>query len=198
MTFPSKCCGQSDCPAFTLPTALVLAALIALFATAPASAQLADRQWELGFAVGSANIESSSEEFDLDFRSELRGALMISPHVQLEAQLMRADALLDATLTAALGNAVINFQPERRVSPYALVGVGYSELEDINFLGLGPDRDEDGLAYQAGLGSRFFVGEEGRMALRLELSSLWLNDIPFSQDRFTSLTAGLTWSFGKR
>lgn len=192
MTFPSKS------NAFTIPAALTLVALFLLCAAAPASAQLADRRWELGFAVGSANIESSSEEFDLDFRSELRGALTVSRHLQLEAQLMRADALLDASLNAALGNVVINFRPQQRVSPYALAGLGYSELEDIDFLGLGPDRDEDGLAYQAAVGSRFFVGDEGRMAIRLELSSLWLNDIPFSQDRFTSLTAGLTWSFGRR
>ncbi|MDY7094741.1 MAG: porin family protein [Acidobacteriota bacterium] len=197
MTFYSRVSSPSKFHRFPLPAALALAVLLAVFAP-PASAQLADRQWELGFGVGSANIESSSEEFDLDFRSELRGALMVSPHVQVEAQLMRADALLDATLSAALGNVVINFQPENRVSPYALVGLGYSELEDINFLGLGPDRDEDGLAYQAGFGSRFFVGDEGRMAIRVELSSLWLNDIPFDQDRFTSLTAGLTWSFGQR
>ena len=39
--------------------------LIPVFA-APAAAQLADRQWEWGFSVGSANLDSSDEDFDLE------------------------------------------------------------------------------------------------------------------------------------
>lgn len=164
----------------------------------PADAQVAGRQWELGFGLGSANVESSSEDFDLDFRQEVRAAYMLSDHVQIDGQLMIASAIFDASLQTAMVNGVYNFQPDQGFVPYALAGVGYYELDDVSFLGLGEDISEDSTAYQVGIGGRYYVGSEKHMAIRLELSSLWLDTDLFDSDRFTSLTGGLTWSFGRR
>ena len=164
----------------------------------PASAHMSEGQWQWGFSVGSANLDSSGEDFDLDVRIDFRGGYLFSDRFELEAQLMRAEAPLDAQLSALMVNAVFNLQPGQAIVPYVLVGGGYSRLEDVSLLGNTPDVDEDSAAYQIGFGSRFFVGAKRRMAFRLELSSLWLDTDLFDGDRHTSLTAGLSWTVGGR
>ena len=159
---------------------------------------MSEGQWEWGFSVGSANLDSSGEDFDLDIRIDFRGGYLFSDRFELEAQLMRADAPLDAQLSALMVNAVFNLQPDQTIVPYILVGGGYSRLEDVNLLGTAPDVNEDSAAFQVGFGSRFFVGAKRRMAFRLELSSLWLETDLFDGDRHTSLTAGLSWAVGGR
>ena len=188
----------------TLGRSFRLAGSIALFLflvagrSTPAAAQMTDRQWEWGFSIGSANLGSSNEDFDLDVRFDLRGGYIFSDHFELEAQLTQASAPLDAHLSALMLNAVYSFRPDQTIVPYLLVGGGYSKLDDISLFGTAPDVDEESAAYQAGIGSRFFVGAKRRMAVRLELSSLWLDTDLFDSDRHTSLTAGLSWTVGKR
>ena len=160
--------------------------------------QVRPGSWELGFAVGSANIDSNDEDFDLDFRAELRGGYQVGDRFQIEVQLLRADALFDAELNAAMLNGVVRLGPRRTFEPYLLFGLGTYDLEDFTIFGTAPEVSEDGLAYQIGLGSRIYLGDEERMALRLEVSSLWLDFDVLNQDRFTSLTGGLSWNFGGR
>lgn len=176
----------------------ILTIVLVFSATTPAAAQMTDRQWELGFAVGNANIDSSDEDFDLDIRGDLRAGYLFSDHFQLEAQLIRADAVFDAHLTALMANGVFNFRPDQSIVPYLLFGAGYSDLDDTSFLGLGPEVSEEAAAYQVGFGTRFFLGDSQQMALRIELSSLWIDTDIFENDRHTSLTAGLSWTVGKR
>lgn len=181
-----------------LALAASLALLIFLVPAVPASAQIADHQWEWGFSVGSANIDSSGEDFDLDFRVDFRGGYIFSDHFQLEAQLIQANAPLDASLGALMINGVFNLRSDQTVVPYFLVGGGYSKTDDINFLGSAPGVEDESAAFQLGFGSRFFVGAKRQMAVRLELSSLWLDTDAFDGDQHTSLTAGLSWVIGNR
>ncbi len=181
-----------------LALAASFAMLIFLFPALPASAQIADRQWEWGFSVGSANVSNSGEDFDLDFRIDFRGGYIFSDHFELEAQLIQASAPLDAALGALMINGVFNLRPDQKAVPYFLVGGGYSKIDDINFLGTAPGIEDESAAYQLGFGSRFFVGEKRKMAVRLELSSLWIDTDTFDGDQHTSLTAGLSWMIGQR
>ncbi|MCH9649436.1 MAG: porin family protein [Deltaproteobacteria bacterium] len=164
----------------------------------PAQAQVSDHRWELGFALGNANVDSSSEDFDLDFREEFRGGAYLSDHFQLELQVMRAQAPFDAQVLTGMANGVFNFLPARKIVPYALVGAGIAELDDIAFLSNLPGVSESSGAYQVAVGSRFFLGSDGDMALRIELSNLWIDTDLFDADRHTSITAGLSWTFGQR
>lgn len=182
---------------YTLPV-LAIFGLCVAFIAAPASAQVTDWQWELGFAVGNANIDSADEDFDLDLRADLRAGYFLTDHFELEAQLIRAEAPLDAQLLALMANGIFNFRADQRIVPYLLVGAGYSDLDDVNFLGTAPGVSEEAAAYQVGLGTRFFLDEERRMALRVELSNLWIDTDLFDNDRHTSLTAGLGWNLGRR
>ncbi len=190
--------AQSLCRRLCLPGFLALSIFLVPAMSAPAAAQLTDRQWEWGFSVGSANVDSSSEDFDLDLRVDFRGGYLFTDQFELEAQLIQADAVLDAQIRALMLNAVFNFRPDQSIVPYVLVGAGYSELDDINLFGSAPDLEEESGAYQVGVGSRFFLGQQRRMALRLELSSLWIDTDLFDGDRHTSLTAGLSWTVGTR
>lgn len=177
---------------------IALVVILAATLTAPVNAQLNAQQWILGFDVGNANVDSSGEDFDLDLRGSLRGSYMITDLFELELQLMRAEAPLDAVLNAAMVNGVFNFRSDQTIVPYLLLGLGYYDLNDYSFLGLGPDVDEQDSGYQVAIGSRFFVGQERRMAVRLEASSLWLDSDLFDQDQHTSVTAGLSWTLGQR
>ena len=154
---------------------------------------MTDHQWEWGLGFGSANLDSSDEDFDLDSRIDFRGGYLFSDTFQLEAQVIRADAALDATLAALMLNAVFNLRPKGKVVPYLLLGGGYSELEDVSLLGTAPALSDRSTAFQMGFGSRWFRGAKRRMAIRAELSTLWINTDTFESDRHTSLTVGLSW-----
>lgn len=176
-----------------------LALVLALTATfgAPAHAQTAGKQWEVGFGVGSSGL-SSNDDLDLDFRTEGRGGYFFSDLFELELQLSQADAILDASLDSYMLNGVFNFRTDQRVVPYVLVGAGYTEIDDFSFLGVGPDLSDSASAFQVGVGSRFFLGSAGRMAIRAELSNQWADSDLFDDDQFTSLTVGLSWALGSR
>lgn len=194
MSYSQLLCRRC-CPAGTI--ALLIHLLPGL--SAPASAQMTDRQWEVGFAVGSGNVDSSGEGFDLDFRADFRVGYIFSDHFELEVQVVRATAApFDGQLSTVMLNGVFSFQPNQTIVPYVLVGGGYSELDDVSFLGTGLDVKEEAGDYQVGVGCRFFVGEGRRMAVRLELSSLWVDTDLFASNRHTSLTAGLSWALGSR
>lgn len=175
---------------------LVLLALAATLAV-PAGAQMTDRQWELGFAIGTADITGDDEDFNLDLRGDFRVGYLFSDHFQLELQLFQADATLEAQLRAAMLNGVFNLRPGSSIVPYILFGAGASNVDDISFF-VASRPDESAAAYQVAVGSRFFFGDEKNMALRLELSSLWVDLDTFQNDQHTSLTAGLSWMLGKR
>ena len=178
---------------------LLLTTLVAWSVALPAAAQTAGKKWEAGFEAGSMGL-SGSDEFDVDERHGGRVGAFLNDHFQIELQAFQASAFLDSYLRAALVNLVFQPRPDHRVVPYGLIGAGGARLEDVNFLNLpgGDDEEDDGSIFQAGIGARFFPGDHKHMALRLELSSQWIDTDVFGDTRNTSLVGGITWSFGSR
>lgn len=169
----------------------------ALF-TAPVHAQqMQAGDWEVGFGIGATQFDSDlSDDADNELRSEIRGGYFLTDLFELEAQVQRSDAAFDSTLDTAMLNAVFNLSTGGRAVPYVLAGAGAARLDDFDWDFLpGEDVDADGgegLAYQAALGTRLFFRENGTVAARLEVSSLW-EDTLDDTHRHTSYTAGLIW-----
>ena len=151
-------------------------------------------RWEAGLDLGSAGLSSSPA--DLETRVSLRLGYHVSRRFGVEGQLIGAAAVLDATLRAWMINGVFELRPDQAIAPYLLAGVGYAELEDVALFN-GPTIGRDGAAVQAGVGSRFFFGDARRIGLRAELTSLWENTDVFSRGRYTSLSLGIAWRFGR-
>ena len=175
---------------------LTFAFLTALLA-APAYAQMEAGDWEVGFGLGGTQLDSALvDDSETELRIEVRGGYFLTDLLELEAQLQRSDATFDSTLGTAMLDAVFNFNTAGRAVPYVLVGAGGAKLDDFDWDFLpGEDVDPDGgkgLAYQAALGTRLFFRENGTVAARLEVSSLW-EDTLDDTHRHTSYTAGLVW-----
>ena len=172
-------------------------AFIAALAAAPAYAQIDAGDWEVGFGAGGTELDSDLSD-DSGFHGEIRGGYFFTDLFELEAQVQRSDAYLDSKIDAATLNAVFNFNTAGRAVPYVLIGAGAAQLDDFDwdFLpGEGTDPDPDngeGLAWQAALGTRLFFRQDGTVAARLEVSSLW-EDTLDETHRHTSYTAGLVW-----
>lgn len=169
---------------------------IALLSTAPARAQLQAGDWELGFGLGATRFDTGSGEEE-ERRSEIRGGYFLTDRFELEAQVSRADALFDATLDTAMVNVVFNFGPHGPAIPYVLAGVGGARIQDAPFFWEegAEEVDEEGLAVQAGLGTRIFFGSS-RVAARLEASIL-SEELLDERREHLSLTAGLLWRIGR-
>lgn len=171
--------------------------LAALLAAVPMSAQMQAGDWEIGFGLGGTRFDSDLvDDSETELRSEIRGGYFLTDVFEIEAQVQRSDAMFDSTLDTAMINGVFNFRTAGRAVPYLLAGAGGARLDDFDWDFLpGEDVDPDGgegLAYQAALGTRFFFRENGTVAARFEVSSLW-EDTLDETSRHTSYTAGLTW-----
>lgn len=177
---------------------LFLLALIALvpFLSTPAEAQLLQKgDFELGFGVGTTWFDDAYTEEDADYRAEVRGGYFLTDRFELELEAARSVGVLDLNLDTYFLNAVVNF-PVGRAVPYFLVGGGIAEIDEtILFSDAG--FSADGAAYQAAIGSRFFFGEDSRVAARFELSSTF-EDLLEDTNHHVSLTAGLLWRLGGR
>lgn len=180
----------------SLATAAVLT--LAIAGAAPAAARekpaIAAGDWEIGFGVGGAELDSQVSD-GTDRRTELRGGYFLSDHLELELQAARTDATLDATVDQLFANAAWHFAPGRAAVPYLLVGVGQARIADLSIFGPG-EGTEAGLAWQAAVGSRFYFGAERRVAARLELSASFDDALP-ETDRHVGLTGGLVWRIGR-
>lgn len=159
--------------------------------------QMQAGDWEVGFGFGATQFDSDlSDDSDNELRSEIRGGYFLTDIFELEAQVQRSDAAFDSTLDTAMLNAVFNLRTGGRAVPYALVGAGGARVDDFDWDFLpGEDVDADGgegLAYQAAIGTRLFFRDNGTVAARLEVSSLW-EDTLDDTHRHTSYTAGLIW-----
>lgn len=165
------------------------------FLAAPAEAQTAPLQagdFEAGFGIGATRFDDAVSDDDADYRVEGRGGYFFSDRFELEVQAARAVGVLDLQLDTAFVNAVFNF-PVGRAVPYILVGAGGARIDDGGLFE--ESRTENGAAYQAGVGSRFFFGDS-RLAARVELSSAWENTLDDTSNHL-SLTGGLVWRIGR-
>lgn len=187
-------------------SALAVATLLTAIPTVSANGQQAGAHaqeagnWELGFGIGATRFDKSVDaNQDEEVRKELRGGYFLTDRFELEAQISRADAVLGATFDAGMVNAVYNFTDFAGTGaavPYVLVGAGLARLEDIPFLWEQKEGiEEEGLAVQAGIGTRIFFGQSRRVAARLEASIL-SEELLDERAEHLSATAGLVWRIG--
>lgn len=174
-----------------IATALLLTGILVCLSAGSAAADT----WTLGFGFGTSDLEQS--EVDLEFRSDVRGAYYFNQRIAIEAQLARATGIFDATLDTLMVNAVLDLRPGKAFVPYVLAGAGVARMRDYQIFSNTPTVSSDGSAFQAALGARLYFGEDQRMGVQFELSSLLENTDILDRDHYTSLTAGMTWRLGK-
>lgn len=176
---------------------LTLLAGLAAPATAQETTPLAAGDIEIGFDIGAIRFDDAiaNNSDDEEVRQGIRFGWLATDAFEVEVQASRANAVLESTLDTVLVNGVFNFYPSGtpNVVPYLLVGVGGARLETGGLFT--EDVAEEGLDYQAAIGSRIYFGGS-RMALRLELGTLF-DDTLDETGQHTSLSAGLTWRIGR-
>lgn len=180
---------------FTPTFLLALLALIPFLATSAQAQPLQRGDFEVGFGVGTTWFDDAYTEEDADYRAEVRGGYFFTDRFELELEAARSVGVLDLNLDTLFANAVFNF-PVGRAVPYFLVGGGAARIDETRLFS-DDDFSADGTAYQAAIGSRFFFGEDSRVAARVELSSTF-EDLLEDTNNHLSLTAGLLWRLGGR
>ena len=167
--------------------------LIGALAAPTATAGIGKGNWEFGFGLGTTEFDSEVAG-DSGSYLDLRGGYFLTDRFQFEGQLSNAstdEGNIDINLSSLFVNAVINSRPGKRARPYVLFGAGHTTLEaDGAFTA-----DDDSLSYQMALGCRFFLGSTGKMAWRVELSTI--SEETF-EERSThySVTTGFSWRIG--
>lgn len=165
---------------------------------AAAGAQYKTGSWEIGFGTGAVDLDGKIED-DSDVRFEFRGGYFLTDHFEIEGQVGRSGTGLSPTVDTVFANGVYNFRTDQAVVPYVLAGIGHVRVDDAE-LNLGSitigGREDDSFAYQAGIGSRFFFGDQRRVAARLELASFVEETFDESTDHL-NLTAGVSWKLGR-
>lgn len=188
--------------ATTLPILYRLAVLTALavLVTVPATAQpFDDGDWEIGVDFGLTDWDRNISDDDSGTRYGIRVGRFMTDHFELELQYfeMEADETgVDVESSNFFVNGLWNFYPNDNLGLYTLLGIGTSDF-DVRFVDRGRvfRASDDGFAFQAAIGLRFFFADEDRGNFRLELSSM-TEDSFSSTSSHLSLTAGLGWRFG--
>ncbi len=190
----SKIAGRENRIAGWRAAALVLV-LLAL--AAPASADLQAGNGEIGVEIGFTELNFVDDSNEV--RWGIRGGYLFNRVFELEGQLWSTSGDVsdvgqvagDVTFTSFFVNAVFNthFQERRTIVPYGLIGAGYLDAnvdtENVGF-------DDSSLAFQVGLGSRFFFGKGSNLALRAEISALLENTFSTHTEHL-SFSVGLMW-----
>lgn len=168
--------------------ALYLALVLGL-AFLPTTASAGD--FELGFGFVDVQFDDNIGG-DSDIGFDFRAGYYLNERFELEIESMSASALFDADLQTWTLNAVFNFRTGGSFVPYVLVGAGRARL-DVGSL-FGPSFDDDGFAYKAGAGARFFFGRSKHASFRLEVAAL--GEDTFDENSIHGiLLGGLGWKF---
>lgn len=178
------------------PFALSLALVGPFLLTAPA-AQAQDRagRFELGLDLGAIDYDSTTDD-DTDLVFRLRGGYFFTERLQLEGQAFTTVNVFGGDLETLMINVVYGLSEGRRSQPYVLAGIGSASFEraEGGLFGNPVRIDEDGFAYQAGVGGRFAFTRSGRFGGRLELSVL--REDTLGDATHIIATAGLLFAFG--
>jgi len=186
----------------TLPHSHVLATLacLALLVVAPIAAQpFDDGDWEIAVDFGLTDWDSNVSQDDSGSRYGVRVGRFITDHFELELQYIEqeaGEAGVAIESSSFFVNGSWNFYPNDHLGLYTLLGLGSTDV-DVEFSDRGRlfRASDDGFAFQAGIGFRFFFGDEDRGNFRLELTSL-TEDSFSNTSSHLSLTAGLGWRLG--
>lgn len=172
----------------------VLAALTAVFALLLIVSPAEAGGFSLGADIGFTKFDSQLSG-DEELRYDVRAGYHLNQAMELEIQFISSSTTLDTTLTAVMLNLVSSWRPDRKISPYTLIGIGSSNLE-IDEL-LEESIDDNGFAYQAGVGLRFEIGELDGLDARIEFSLLSEDSFDGSATYY-NLVGGLSWRFDSR
>ncbi len=148
---------------------------------------------ELGLDLGVTSFDDAAAR-DAGFRLSARGGWHFTDRFQLELQYSDAESPeVDdhARLWTTFVNALINFHPNDRVSPYLLFGAGRSKLEVGG-------RDKAGSAAQIGFGSRFSLPGDERLAGRVEATLQRESAFGLGTNLHLSVTGGISFRPGRR
>jgi hypothetical protein len=179
---------------------IIPAVAILLALNSPALAGFGKGTGEVGVGLAVTQLDSSTYD-DTATGFGVRGGYNFTKLFELEGQLSRASASpdddtlgdLDLDSTTLFVNGLFNFHPRPTIVPYALVGLGTT---DVDVEGSGVSDSDSSTAYQFGGGSRFFFGKEKKMAARVEIS--WINEDTFDESStHTNIIGGLTWKLGR-
>jgi opacity protein-like surface antigen len=168
--------------------------------SSPALASFQKGSGEVGVGIGVTQLDSNTFD-DTGTGFGIRGGYNFSKLFELEGQLSQTSAETnDATLgdmelnsTTMFVNGVFNFHPRPKLVPYALVGIGTTDVEiEVG----GSQVDDSATALQFGGGTRFFFGKEQKVAVRVEVA--FINEDTFNEDStHTNFVGGLTWKLGR-
>lgn len=165
----------------------------------PALAGIGKGNGEIGFDFGATGFDSevsSKSAFRLAFRGgyhfskwfELEGESSASVHI-VRRWFYQDEA--DIVLSTIFVNGIVNFHSKSgNVVPYLLAGIGQARL-DFRLLNV----DDTGAARQFGAGCRFFFGEHGQVAFRLQAGRV-MEDTFDETSTHTNYVAGFTWRLG--
>jgi len=182
--------------------AVLAAGVVAtLLLPVPARAGLKAGEGEIGFDYGWQRFDSRLLGKGGD-RWSVRGGRLVTDRLEWEGQISRGEAkdtpLPGAerriTLTEAVVNVVLNFHPRREVVPYLLAGDGIAKTE-LEAVSLRSSDTEAG--YQIGGGARFFLGDDSRVAGRVEITIGGADAFERSYVH-PAVAAGLTFRIGRR
>lgn len=178
---------------------LVTLSITLLLSTAPAVAGIGEGNWEVGFSMGGAQLDSEASDSNA-FYLDIRGGYFITDHFQLEGQVSDASTEggeTEESLSSLYLNLVGNLRSKTSVVPYILVGVGSTTLGSAT--DTGPYRviiEDDATGYQAAVGARFFTRSQGRLAVRVELSGR-TEDTFETRKTHGIFSFGVSWRLGK-
>ncbi len=152
-----------------------------------------DNRPELGLELGLTSFDDAAARGS-GFRLSGRAGWHFSDRFQLELQhadAERGDADDHARLWSTFVNAVVNFHPSEKTTPYLLFGMGRGKLEVGG-------RDDAGTTTQIGFGSRFSLPRDERFAGRVEATLLRESAFASGTNLHLSLTGGISYDPGRQ
>ena len=177
---------------------LSLIAMFVLMLSTPAMASIGAGNTEVGVDFGMTQLDSNTLD-ETGLTVGFRGGYHFTDLFELEGQFSStsADAEVagidvDLDATTLFVNGVFNFHPSEEIVPYVMVGIGTT---DVDIKAAGVEVDDSATATQIGFGSRFFIGQAKKVAVRIEVS--FINEDTFDDDStHTNILGSLTWKLG--
>lgn len=179
---------------------VILGLLMLLAFSAPAMAGIGRGNGEIGFDFGYAKFDKNVTDKNGGAFS-FRGGYHFTKLFELEGQLgglaTHDDQLdEDISLSTIFVNGVFNFHSQSgNIVPYVLAGAGQARLE---FKIGGFSTDDNGAAYHAAGGCRFFFGQNKKVAFRIEADFIRAKPFDTTSNHRRYVFGGFTWRIGRK
>ncbi len=172
----------------------ITSAIVLMFLlSSPARASIGKGNSEVGVDFGLVNVDESGPVLGM------RGGYHFTDLFQLEGQISmfsfddeELGIEFDGDVRTIMVNGVFNFHPRPNIVPYALIGIGTTDVE-IDILGFKFDESDTTIRY--GGGARFFLGQNKKVAIRAEVSRMSVDTFD-DESTQTMVLGSLTWKLG--